>query len=357
MCVTLGYLVSDDPRSITATVYSRHPSQGRGRGHSGFSSGKGGGGFPSSAGRGGSSKFCTHCGRSGHTIEVCYSKYGYPPGHPRHFDSPHHSAAVAAATSPSIAPPVYDERAALGHVEGKLQIRKSCFASLPVDVITDIFVRLPIKSVLICRCVCKHWNTLNNPLCCSVFEVLDPNGSSSIKLDPKFEIPLPSPKSIQGRRVYVNVFSCNGLFYLSCSMDRDISLVCNPITGEFIRLPKQPPILKHYEQISRGFGFHPKTNQYKVMRIYISKHDHRMVVEMHTVGASTWINIEVDYPKNLIHVLYHSAYFNGALHWIGIDIDGNVSIWAFNFDTERFQSFRWIKVQKSGYLNSGVLFA
>ncbi|KAL1351090.1 hypothetical protein AAHE18_06G072400 [Arachis hypogaea] len=196
-----------------------------------------------------------------------------------------------------------------------------------------------MKSVLVCRCVCKHRNTLNNPLCCSVFEVLDPKSSSNIKLDPKFEIPLPGPKSIQGRRVYVDVLSCNGLFYLSCSMDRDISLVCNPITGEFIRLPKQPPILKPYEQISWGFGFHPKTNQYKVMRIYISKHDHRMVVEMHTVGTSTWINVEVDYPKNLIHLLTHSAYFNGALHWIGTDVDGNVSIWAFNFDMERFQSF------------------
>ncbi|XP_020991964.1 uncharacterized protein LOC110278129 [Arachis duranensis] len=114
--VTAGIL--DDPRSITAAVDSRHPSQGRGRGRSGFSSGKGRGSFPSSAGRGGSSKFCTHCGRSGHTIEVCYSKHGFPPGHPRHSGSPHHSAAVAVTTPPSIAPPVYDERAALGHVEG-----------------------------------------------------------------------------------------------------------------------------------------------------------------------------------------------------------------------------------------------
>ncbi|RYR01535.1 hypothetical protein Ahy_B06g080420 [Arachis hypogaea] len=46
----------------------------------------------------------------------------------------------------------------------KSQIRRSYFASLPVDIITDIFVRLPIKFVLICRCVCKHWNTfISNP--------------------------------------------------------------------------------------------------------------------------------------------------------------------------------------------------
>ncbi|XP_016191804.1 uncharacterized protein LOC107632648 [Arachis ipaensis] len=89
--VTAGIL--DDPRSITAAVDSRHPSQGRGRGRcrGRFSSGNGRGGFPSSAGCDGSFKFCTHCGRSGHTIEVCYSKHGFPPGYPRHSGSPHHS--------------------------------------------------------------------------------------------------------------------------------------------------------------------------------------------------------------------------------------------------------------------------
>ncbi|XLR68003.1 hypothetical protein S83_018675, partial [Arachis hypogaea] len=174
----------------------------------------------------------------------------------------------------------------------KSQIRRSCFASLPVDIITDIFVRLPIKSVLICRCICKHWNTFisdpnfakllftytppaimirqgcysrifhlveydriewherrNNLFCLSLFEVLEPNNSSSKKLDPKFEIFLPNPKSIQSRRTPLHVRSCNGLFFMSSSKESDFSFVCNPITGEFIRLPKHPPILTPCEQI------------------------------------------------------------------------------------------------------------
>ncbi|XLR25954.1 hypothetical protein S83_053854 [Arachis hypogaea] len=199
----------------------------------------------------------------------------------------------------------------------KLQLRKSYFAGLPADIITDIFVRLPIKSVLICRCVCKHRNTLisnpnfakllltytlpalmirrkhsrffhlveydriewherkNNPFFSGVFEVLKPN-SSSIKLDPKFEIPL------LGTKVYANV----NMPLIDTKVYANVHVhvrIC-----EFIRLPKHPPILKPCEcEISRGFGFHPKTNQYK----------------------------------------------------IGNDVDGNVSIWAFDFDTERFQSF------------------
>ncbi|RYR45563.1 hypothetical protein Ahy_A07g031397 [Arachis hypogaea] len=197
-----------------------------------------------------------------------------------------------------------------------------------------------MKSVLICRCVCKDWNILfsdlnfakllftrtlpatmirpfrsrifrlveydpiewherrNNPCCCRVFDVLN-HSSSSIKLDPKFEIPLPGPKSLKGRELYIEVLPCNGLFYLSGPEYRNISLVCNPITGEFIRLPKIPPLLKHCKQIHWGFGFHPKTNQYKLT----------------------------------------GTYLNGALHWIGVDVDGNVLIWGFNFDTEKFQTF------------------
>ncbi|RYR32922.1 hypothetical protein Ahy_A10g047447 [Arachis hypogaea] len=63
-----------------------------------------------------------------------------------------------------------------------------------------------------------------------------------------------------------------------------------------------------------------------------------MVVEMHTVGTWTWVNIEIDYPKNLTNVFRHLTYFNGTLYWIGRD-DKNASIWAFNFDTEQFQFF------------------
>jgi len=26
-------------------------------------------------------KVCTHCGRNGHTIDICYKKHGFPPGY------------------------------------------------------------------------------------------------------------------------------------------------------------------------------------------------------------------------------------------------------------------------------------
>ena len=29
----------------------------------------------------GKGKMCTHCGKAGQTLDVCYKKHGFPPGH------------------------------------------------------------------------------------------------------------------------------------------------------------------------------------------------------------------------------------------------------------------------------------
>ncbi|XP_004515732.1 uncharacterized protein [Cicer arietinum] len=59
----------------TVAAVSNH-SRGFGRG-SFLGSGRGSGG----CGRG--YKICTHCNKSGHTVDVCFKKHGYPPNYPR----------------------------------------------------------------------------------------------------------------------------------------------------------------------------------------------------------------------------------------------------------------------------------
>lgn len=63
--------VLDDQKIVLNSADTRRPLFGRGRG------------APSGGGCGASNKLCTYCGRTGHTIDVCYGKHGYPPGHPR----------------------------------------------------------------------------------------------------------------------------------------------------------------------------------------------------------------------------------------------------------------------------------
>ena len=72
-----GLIIGKPNTLINATDSQRQASLERDRG-----------GAPEGGGRGSSSKLCTFCGRTGHTIDVCYGKHGYPPGHPRYPGKP-----------------------------------------------------------------------------------------------------------------------------------------------------------------------------------------------------------------------------------------------------------------------------
>jgi F-box interacting protein len=141
------------------------------------------------------------------------------------------------------------------------------------------------------------------------------------------------------------VNSCNGLLCLCEPNNKPDKLrsvnnlvVCNPITGEFIRLPEATGIMNTRKLICVGLGFQPKINEYKVIRMWKIYDGNAMVVEMHTLGTTMWKNIEVD-PKFLsLRRLESPASVNGALHWI--NFDGKIrSILCFDFESERLQSF------------------
>ncbi|KAK7276798.1 hypothetical protein RIF29_17944 [Crotalaria pallida] len=291
------------------------------------------------------------------------------------------------------------------------------FADLPIDITTNILLRLPIKSLLICKCVCKSWNTLvsdpqfaklqferapvgvlirtNDPkrvsrtlrfveyehemfdcynhgkrfCCCEETNIIKPECKRHIKLEPKFKLPLRDAKLVLTERYEIDnggrkrtyiackprddkfsvVNSCNGLLCLCDPRYRDPLVVSNPVTGEFIRLPPATRIEKMKNPIRAGFGFDPKTNEYKVLRIcrrYI-KHPHHVrewmydgiFAEMHTLGTSTWKNIGGDLER-FSNVLTFPTCVNGALHWLTFDVwDWARSILCFNFESERLQPF------------------
>ena len=79
----------DDHQVLFNSTETRRSPTGQGRGS-----------VHADGGCGTSQKICTYCGQSGHTIEVCYAKHGYPPGHscypgrPRFHDRSSSSASV-----------------------------------------------------------------------------------------------------------------------------------------------------------------------------------------------------------------------------------------------------------------------
>jgi len=57
---------------------------------------------PKSNGRGHSVSTCTYCHRSGHTIEECHQKQGYPVGHPRYPGRPRFNLHLSAQVVNSV---------------------------------------------------------------------------------------------------------------------------------------------------------------------------------------------------------------------------------------------------------------
>ncbi|KAF6173309.1 hypothetical protein GIB67_027004 [Kingdonia uniflora] len=84
------------------------------------------------------------------------------------------------------------------------------------------------------------------------------------------------------------VGSCHGLICLSEEFYFDPIYVCNPVIGEYVRLPKAAK-RTNYDIVS-GLGFYQ------------------------TLGSNTWRNLgDVSYP---LYGKYSEAFVNGSLHWM-----------------------------------------
>jgi F-box interacting protein len=144
------------------------------------------------------------------------------------------------------------------------------------------------------------------------------------------------------------VNSCNGLLCLSDLFIENPLVICNPVTGEFIRLPKATTTpfrlntTRVRKQRKTALGFLPKTNEYKVIKMLIRYRNRvndceSVILEINTLGTPSWRNVEVDSQVS-IPWLKNTTCVNGAIHWIGFK-GRQMSILCFCLESERFLSF------------------
>ncbi|XP_026415951.1 F-box protein At3g07870-like [Papaver somniferum] len=275
---------------------------------------------------------------------------------------------------------------------------------LPEEVTLNIFSRLPVETVLDCKLVYKAWRNLIRlhgntnyfayqhlerrhpaepnhgdgsdcaPMSFVFFDCsAEPNqGPQELYYaeyqedneitDPKFSIKKFKINFDFQQDIFGIVGSCNGVICLSvCTKfkthasrslnpgdgPREPLYICNPITREILNLPGLS--IPHEKQIkgvriAHGFGYHPLTNEYKVVRIcYIGDLDKpsKGQVEVYTLGSGKgWRHIcETSY--NLCSYSTYSGtpsgvLFNGALHWLHKGSDGIMEMLAFDLHRENF---------------------
>lgn len=264
---------------------------------------------------------------------------------------------------------------------------------LPMHLIYDILSRVPMKTILHCKCVCKtFFKILTNPyfsklhlsnapnttpiligqdnhggsgfvsMCMLNLDDTCPSTSSSINACTSTLGRGHSGNHAQARGHYHSmtrrsvkfgslssgkatpIGSCNGLLLLyHTSSQESLYVICNPILGEYTILPNPTHSKPAYTYLNHSdFGYCPENEQYKVIRFMCKiSFDHSMtstserVAEIHTLGTQSWRSISnAPIPKRDASF---DPYLNGTLHWITDSRKVSDLICSFDLHTEQFR--------------------
>ncbi|XP_043693184.1 F-box protein CPR1-like [Telopea speciosissima] len=243
--------------------------------------------------------------------------------------------------------------------------------NLPEEIIADILSRLPVKSLLRFRCVCKPWFALitdpafikmhlsqslaTNSNLCLIFKThlipslatnsnfsLNFNSSNlrSVELDvceQEAAVELDHPLKSLVYEPFV-LGSCNGLLCISNYNDEDIFL-WNPST----RTHKKLPIITNpfTRFVAYGFGYDPITDDYKLVRVQQqfsghNNYDLHSEVKVYSLSTNSWRTIG-DMPFFHTILSKSGVLANSTLHWqTGTHNEFNV-IASFDLKDEKFR--------------------
>ncbi|KAK3133458.1 hypothetical protein QOZ80_6AG0536790 [Eleusine coracana subsp. coracana] len=208
-------------------------------------------------------------------------------------------------------------------------------AALPDDIIFDVLSRLPTKSVIRCKSVCKAWFAMvssqhfvsahlelskvrssilvvsraylewgredMDAVCMGFFRY---NGGSEAEL-------VHSENIARGIACWASPLHCDGLVLVS-TQNHEI-VACNPATREFITLPKGSNSLN---KTRVGFGFDRCNNKYKAARFFYQMDNETAQTvckfEVLTLGTAVWRQT-IDPPYPILGIT--PAYMQGSLFW------------------------------------------
>ncbi|XP_050247294.1 F-box protein At3g07870-like isoform X5 [Quercus robur] len=238
--------------------------------------------------------------------------------------------------------------------------------SLPHEILTHVFLRLPIKSIITCTSVSKTWKSLiQNPSFISTHLLHSSNNTNLLlfRLCPK-----PLVKAVRqlkrigdekevyalhwddntnfhqyttfddfpfhgqsGTGVFRVVGTCNGLICLADDLNTYAYnfILWNPCVKKYVQLPTPNFSFRTTGPYTAavGFGFDSKTNDYKVVRFVTPEDDDfdegksTPKVEVYSLATGKWRVVTAQCPKcavrdTMLVYLRLQAFVNGALHLV-----------------------------------------
>ncbi|XP_030965771.1 F-box protein At3g07870-like isoform X3 [Quercus lobata] len=220
---------------------------------------------------------------------------------------------------------------------------------LPDEVVLKILHRLPVKSLI------RFRHGVGKPYLEHYKLIEDNNDSSSVQIQ-HIDFPLASSR-------FRLIGSVNGLLCL-CELERYV--LWNPSIRKFITLPNPCITVKSHGEIDHrsAFGFDPRTNDYKVVRIVFqdgtktSEAAKIPVVEIYSLNEGSW---RITSAGNSFSPGFMfndagqpSASLNGAVHFVGIDRDDNFCPLVLSFDLGD-EVFRIIPVPNGAFRPTGYV--
>ncbi|KAI8556198.1 hypothetical protein RHMOL_Rhmol05G0233500 [Rhododendron molle] len=229
--------------------------------------------------------------------------------------------------------------------------------NLPCEIIAEILLRLPVKSLLQLRCVCKSWRSLisnrkfakthvslasmntdysnrrlilssSNPpsdvKSCSLYSILNDKSDSAVQLDCPLKVP------------DLKVMSwgcCDGLVCIGT--EREV-LIWNPSTGKYKGLPNVEMWYYCYGKFAEyAFGYDECIDDYKVVGFFFDNHTSgsNPIVKVCTLRSDSWRRIG-DFPHSVpAHPSW--AFVNRALHWVHSSLSGESNDMIVYLDLEK----------------------
>ncbi|MBA0803904.1 hypothetical protein Gohar_014066 [Gossypium harknessii] len=241
------------------------------------------------------------------------------------------------------------------------------------DLLTQILLHFPVKSLLKSRCVSKRWLSLiSDPQFAAKISHLNVNLGPSglyfygspfgfLNFDTNhnmLKVPSLSFLNVTGIEI---LQSCNGLLLLLCSFSSDNDsgftyCVCNPTTKNFVTVPL-PNATANRSIAGINLAFDPsKSTHYKVICVLMNNMQYPNLNEIEHLVSPTY-QIEIFSSENKAWTdsggpfeaphytdFEHGVFCNGAIHWLS---PTDVSLY-FDVETESLKTMAMPRIQTGG---------